>query len=228
MKVICFDLDDTLSKERLYLLSAYREIAAYAVSKVRAADRASLAEEAFAAMVDAYRQGGNAFEALNARLGLQVPVSDYLQRYRNHVPDIRLPEATEALLQALQQQGVVLGLITDGRSLQQRHKIEALGLKRFFLPENIVISEEFGSEKPCEANYRYFMERYPEAEGFVYVGDNPKKDFVAPNRLGWLTVGLRDNGENIHSQSLDFPEEFLPKVWVDTLPKFLTAVSQQR
>lgn len=224
MKVICFDLDDTLFKERLYLFSAYREIVAYAVSKISFPTETTLPESAYEVMVDTYERGKNAFEALNTLLGLQVLTSDYLQLYRNHVPDIQLPTATEELLWTLLKQGHVLGLITDGRSIQQRHKIEALGLERFFLPENIVISEEFGSEKPSEINYRYFLNRYPEAENFLYVGDNPKKDFVTPNRLGWLTVGLKDNGENIHSQSMDFLNEFLPKYWISELKQLLKLI----
>ncbi|MGM9786689.1 MAG: HAD family hydrolase, partial [Candidatus Cryptobacteroides sp.] len=88
------------------------------------------------------------------------------------------------------------------RSIQQRNKIEALGLNRWIENDDIIISEEFGSEKPALANYEYYMKRYPECCDFTYIGDNPNKDFVVPNILGWETICLIDDGRNIHKQGI--------------------------
>lgn len=223
-RVICFDLDDTLSKEIDYLKSAYREIAQYAAAPCEGcSDGVSiLAEKAYETMLEAYLRGVNAFEALNAFLGVQNPVSEYLSIYRNHVPDVRLTDEVCDVLGKLKSDGCVIGLITDGRSVQQRHKIEALGLAEFVVEEDIVISEEFGSEKPSKANYEYFMKLYPEAEEFVYVGDNPKKDFVGANALGWMTVCLLDDGRNIHKQDFEaVTEEALPKRVIESLSELV-------
>ena len=72
-EVICFDLDDTLFKEMDYLKSAYHEIAIYAtnIAKGRGVDFVS-EEKAYNVMLEAYRQEGNAFTALNESLGLEV------------------------------------------------------------------------------------------------------------------------------------------------------------
>lgn len=220
MKVICFDLDDTLYKEIDYLTSAYREIVQYAAAHclVDEDSQQRLSEEGYLQMMTAYQQGENAFAALNSRLGLHIPVSDYLTLYRNHVPKIALSDDVKRLLDVLHQEGVILGLITDGRSVQQRNKLKALGLDSYLENENIVISEEFGSEKPALANYTYFMKRYPVCRDFTYVGDNLRKDFLAPNRLGWQTVCLRDDGRNIHKQDGEgVTEEMHAKVWIDRL-----------
>ncbi len=198
MNVICFDLDDTLYKEIDFLKSAYREIALRAAQGDR-----RLADRAYTEMLQAYKDGCNAFLRLNEWLGLTIPVVDYLAMYRTHRPDIYLEEDVVATLDALKTAGHTIALITDGRSVQQRNKMAALGLNRWIDDGDIVISEEIGSEKPAEANYRWVMERHPEAERFVYVGDNPAKDFIAPNRLGWTSVCLIDNGENIHPQRFD-------------------------
>lgn len=216
MKVFCFDLDDTIYKEIEFLKSAYREIALFAAEKTNGCN-ANIGAVAYDAMLRAYYDGKNAFEVLNTIVGTPLPIEKYLDIYRNHKPDIRLDVKTERVLSTLKNTGGVLGLITDGRSAQQRHKIEALGLYRFFEETDIVISEEFGTEKPSERNYNYFMERYPKADMYVYVGDNPQKDFVAPNHLGWETVGLCDNGENIHKQNVGVPPEYLPKLWIKNL-----------
>ena len=163
MKVIVFDLDDTLTKEIDYLKSAYMEIARYAATPCSGCSDSEivLAQKAYEAMLEAYHRGENAFEVLNAFLGVQNPVSEYLSIYRNHRPEIALSEETEKVLSILKAEGCRLGLITDGRSVQQRCKIEALGLERYCDEVDIVISEEFGSEKPSLANYECFMKRYP-------------------------------------------------------------------
>lgn len=226
-KVICFDLDDTLSKEIDYLKSAYREIARYAATPCSGCSDSEivLAQKAYEAMLEAYHRGENAFEVLNAFLGVQNPVSEYLSIYRNHRPEIALSEETEKVLSILKAEGCRLGLITDGRSVQQRSKIEALALGRYFDEEDIVISEEFGSEKPSLANYECFMKRYPEATDFVYVGDNPKKDFVGANALGWMTVCLLDDGRNIHKQDFEaVSAEAQPKHKIKTLSELINLI----
>lgn len=220
MKVICFDLDDTLCKEIDYLKSAYREIAEYAAEHCRGcSDPVSvLAHKAYDVILVAYQEGQNAFDVLNSFLGLNLPIADYLFIYRNHKPKIALCEDVVRTLDALKAEGVSIGLITDGRSVQQRNKIEALGLGRWIENADIVVSEEIGSEKPAFANYEYFMKRYPECQDFTYVGDNPRKDFIAPNALGWITICLMDDGRNIHRQDFtSTPVLALPKKTIESL-----------
>ena len=220
MKVICFDLDDTLCKEIDYLKSAYREIAEYAAEHCHGCSVpvAVLAHKAYDVMIAAYQEGQNAFDVLNSFLGLDLPIADYLYIYRNHKPKIALCEDVDRTLDALKAEGVRIGLITDGRSVQQRNKIKALGLGRWIENEDVVISEEFGSEKPALANYEYFMKRYPECHDFTYVGDNPRKDFIAPNSLGWMTICLKDDGRNIHRQEFStVKEEAMAKRRIETL-----------
>ena len=223
VKVVCFDLDDTLSKEIRYLKSAYKEIAGYAARHCKGcSDPVTILEvKAYKEMLAAYHEGKNAFDRLNEFLGLSLPVKDYLVIYRNHKPSLELIPEVSDVLSDLKTSGCVLGLISDGRSVQQRNKFNALGLDQWIAPEDIVISEEFGSEKPSLTNYEYFMKRYPDAE-YTYVGDNPKKDFMAPNQLGWNTVCLLDDSENIHKQNFDsLGEEYQPKVKIDALTELI-------
>lgn len=224
MRVICFDLDDTLCKEIDYLKSAFREIAEYAAEHCRGcSDPVSvLAYKAYDVMLAAYHEGQNAFEEMNKFLGLSLPIADYLYIYRNHKPNIALSEDVVRMLDALKAEGVRIGLITDGRSVQQRNKIMALGLGRWIENADIVISEEFGSEKPALANYEYFMKRYPECLDFTYIGDNPRKDFIAPNALGWITIFLKDDGRNIHKQdSFSLSDQALPKKTIMSLKELI-------
>ena len=219
-RVICFDLDDTLCKEIDCLKSAFREIAEYSAEHCHGCSVpvAVLAHKAYDVMIAAYQEGQNAFDVLNSFLGLDLPIADYLYIYRNHKPKIALCEDVVRTLVALKAEGVRIGLITDVRSVQQRNKIEAPGLGRWIENADIVVSEEFGSEKPALANYEYFMKRYPECHDFTYVGDNPRKDFIAPNSLGWMTICLKDDGRNIHRQEFStVKEEAMAKRRIETL-----------
>ena len=76
--------------------------------------------------------------------------------------------------------------------------------------KNVIISEETGYEKPHLHNFKIIQELYPNKK-FVYIADNPSKDFLAPNLLEWDTVCLLDNGKNIHGQSFNLEKKYLPK-----------------
>jgi putative hydrolase of the HAD superfamily len=54
------------------------------------------------------------------------------------------------------------------------------------------------------------MERY-HSRTYYYIGDNPAKDFVAPNHLGWTTICLLDDGQNIHPQDFSLSQQMLPQ-----------------
>jgi putative hydrolase of the HAD superfamily len=205
--VVIFDLDDTLYHEIDYLKSAYKEISKllYGVQKLDLSE-----EEIFNKMISCYNNGGNVFsEIITVCETRNYSVSDLIQLYRNHLPTISLAPEVENLLNLFKESNVQMGLITDGRSIQQRAKINALGLQKYL--SHIIISEEFGSEKPNMKNYKSCIDFYNSKENvFYYVGDNINKDFITPNQLGWTSVCLINNGFNIHDQDIDVELEYKP------------------
>ena len=219
MKVVCFDLDDTLYAEVDYLESAYKEIVAYALEI--SGNNMLPASEVYNEMLNAYYSQQNAFECLNEILDLECDIQSYLTIYRNHKPNISLSYFAENLFCELREMGCILGVITDGRSVQQRNKIEALGINKYVDTSDIIISEEFGSEKPSMDNFRYFMNKYPYATEYIYIGDNISKDFVAPNKLGWKSFCVLDSGRNVHTQIFDIPAEYMPSFYVAGLEEIV-------
>lgn len=185
---VIFDLDDTLYNELDYLKSGYRHIAA------------SLQPDAwkllYAKMFSLYRNNLNTFDVISSEFN--VSKETLLTMYREHIPDISLSEGAGELLAAIKARGGLLGILTDGRSLTQRNKIHALGLTKVM--DKIVISEDIGSEKPDERNFKTIELQLP-ATNYYYIADNLRKDFIAPNNRGWKTIGLLDNGMNIHPDS---------------------------
>lgn len=203
-KYIVFDLDDTLTYEIDFLKSAYRDIA-LSLNK----------ENLYEIMFDKYQKGENVFEYLSNEYQVEIPT--ILEQYRNHFPNIELIDEAKEVLNHCKSNGYKLGLITDGRSVTQRNKLKALGIENWL--DKIIISEEFGSEKPNENNYLAFM--IAENCEYFYIADNPKKDFITPNKLGWKTICLLDSGKNIHKQNFDLEKMYLPQYKINSLNEIL-------
>lgn len=203
--VVVFDLDDTLYKEVTFVESGFKAVA-------RHIGNISFADE----LISWWTDGKNALESLINKYSLHLSVEELLSVYRNHLPAIELDKSTVQILDYLIANGKILGLITDGRSITQWNKIRALYLSQWIFTENIIISEEFGSSKPDVRNYQIFMSKYPDRT-YTYIGDNIAKDFLAPKALGWQTICLKDNGQNIHSQDYNMNEEYLPDITIKNI-----------
>ena len=70
------------------------------------------------------------------------------------------------------------------------------------------------------------MKRYPQAEWW-YIGDNTDKDFITANELGWLTICLKDNGQNIHQQQFSITQEKLPQKTITDLSELIELLSDR-
>ena len=203
--MLVFDLDDTLYQERDFVRSGFLRVAE-SISPERAQPTADRLLQWFDDGV------ANPFAQLIAESASELTLEALVRTYREHLPDIRLAKETRRFLQQAKDAGSPIGLITDGRSVTQRNKVRALGLVS--LVDYLVVSEEVGSSKPSPQNYRLIESRFP-GRSCVYIGDNLAKDFIAPNRLGWTTIGVRDRGFNIHPQDpTSTPEPHLPDLWV--------------
>lgn len=207
-KYIIFDLDDTLMYEIDFLKSAFKEIADFIDKKNQ--------EELFKLMLIKYHEGENVFDFLINNY-TNFSKEQLLQMYRNHFPTLFLNEGASDLLKQIKLEGHKLGLITDGRSVTQRNKLKALKIEDLF--DKIIVSEEFGSTKPDERNFKIFLEN--DIEEYYYIADNPKKDFVTPNKLGWTSICLLNQGNNIHTQNFDLEQKFLPKIIINSLSELL-------
>lgn len=211
--VVVFDLDDTLYAERDYVRSGFDAVG----RAVRAAFGLDVADELYAAF-----RAGSADPLADMITAHHLPPAlkpALLQVYRVHFPTLCLPFASAGLLERLKALSVPLALITDGRSLTQRLKLAGLGIREDFAC--LCISEEVGAEKPDPTAYRQVMAHWPEHRHFVYIADNPRKDFIAPNALGWLTIGVRHALSGIHAQVQPEDMAARPAFWVDSLSELV-------
>ena len=153
---------------------------------------------------------GRAFDDVRASFPdtRAVTVSELVEAYRSHVPDIKLSEEVRSSLVRLRAAGYEVGAISDGRPQVQAAKVAALGLKDLVDP--IVLTGEWGEEfsKPHPRGYELVEQEWRLAGSqLLYVADNPLKDFVTPNRRGWRTIRVRRPGQ-LHSDISASKAEF--------------------
>jgi len=194
---LVFDLDDTLYPERDFVRSGFRAVDRWLEERHGIRHFAPEAERVFAAGVR-----GRIFDEALGALGLaqpqiQILVPQMTAVYRAHRANLTLfPDARWALERFARSHR--LGLITDGHARTQRNKVAALGIGGAFVAAMFTDDLGRGHWKPSAAPFQRMMAALEAtADACIYVGDNPAKDFVAPNRLGWRTVRVvRAEGEH--------------------------------
>jgi putative hydrolase of the HAD superfamily len=178
--VVIFDLDDTLYSEKQYVRSGYKKIAQYLGKR-----------ELETVMWSVFEQGGKAIDEALESVNLLDRKAEALQIYREQQPDIELYPGVKELLQRIREKKKI-GIITDGRPEGQRAKLEALKIQ----VDKVIITDELGGvefRKPNEKAFR-IMQEYFEVpfRQMVYIGDNSKKDFVAPEKLGMKSIYFKN------------------------------------
>jgi HAD superfamily hydrolase (TIGR01549 family) len=95
-----------------------------------------------------------------------------------------------------------LGIVTNGTSSWQHDKIEAMGIRSFFSPESIVISEEIGFEKPAPEIYHKALSVFHiPAEETLFIGDSWLNDVVGPGNVGIESIWFNKKREEVHKYS---------------------------
>jgi len=181
---IAFDLDDTLYPESEFVLSGFLEVAEF-LSDHSEMDH----ERIFNRLRNDFERGirGDNFDRILEDIEADVKVEELVELYRSHKPDIELTTDTKYCLKKLNNRSI--SIITDGKVVKQRKKIDALGIKQ--LVDHVFVSEEFGSDgsKPSTRMFEAFLSTTgTEPENSVYIADNPAKDFIAPNTLGMRSI----------------------------------------
>ena len=232
LRAVAFDLDDTLYLERDYVRSGYRAVAEHLRRTLGTAE--AYEEHLWRSFTEG--RGAKAFQELGKSGLLPFPVAEngdctdfprvsvpaLVQVYRNHRPAIQPFPWVAPLLERLRVR-CRLGLLSDGYLPAQRLKLEALGLAHFF--DAVVWTEELGRQawKPSQEGFLHLArdlglgKRMNRRPPIAYVADNPAKDFLAPNELGWVSIQYTPPGA-IHADAAAPPEG---------KPQFVVASSEE-
>ncbi|OHB53778.1 MAG: hypothetical protein A2Y07_11445 [Planctomycetes bacterium GWF2_50_10] len=188
---VVFDLDDTLYNEIDYCRSGFQAVSSYLSAKPSYPPSATIFDAIWTQF-----SAGNYGYAFNAALdNLKLPcnqqiINELIEVYRNHKPALQLPALSRQILDNLKPK-FNLALLTDGFMPAQRLKVEALGIQSYF--GCIIYTEELGRQfwKPSPAGFERIVAHFTvDPATCVYIGDNPIKDFIAPNQLGFTTIQL--------------------------------------
>ena len=188
VEAVCFDLDDTLFDYTQYIEGGLRSAAAvvedhtgedYADELVRLYFEEDVRDGTFDHLLE--REGLADADDLPADL-----VGQLVEAYHDHDADLTPYDEADAVLSTLDD-AYHLGLVTDGRN--GRWKLDRLGFGGYF--DAVVVAPEHDlTKREADPFHRATEALGVDAERTMYVGDNPRTDFLHPNRLGMTTVRL--------------------------------------
>ena len=203
VKVVVFDLDDTLISEKGYIKSGYCHIAGIIKDRF-AMDK----NQVFDDLMSLFKVSPlNVFNRLYDKYQIEYSkevILDLVKEYRGHFPDIQFYDDVLPCLSELKRSGVKVGIITDGYSIAQRQKLKAIQADEYF--DEVIVTDELGREywKPHPKAFELMKEKFEvNFDDMIYVGDNPEKDFYISSIYPIKTVRIfRVNGVSSITKAL--------------------------
>lgn len=187
MKAIFFDLDGTL----LHFTRDYRDVLADTFRRVTG--------ESHDEWIDSYNQTffdvlgdcePNPYRQAFATVGTDYDPETFAETLREEEVEMCKPPGNADTDLARLAENYKLGVLTNGVTEWQRHKLQARGLADYF--DTIVASYEVGSHKPDTAPYRIAENRLL-ADAYAMVGDNDA-DIEGAKRASWTTYRYTEQG----------------------------------
>lgn len=207
-EAVVFDVDDTLYD----LAAPYREAYAACFAErydlpvdelfVLSRDKSDIALELLTAgKISAEDHKVLRVQWTLADFGVEVTREEALafqQAYECAQQHITLyPEARE-MLDAVARSGVPHGVISNGDAAHQRAKLMRLGLDRWVDDAHVVLSGDYGANKPSPILYEAMERKLGVAgDGVWYVGDTYETDVVGAKRAGWSCLWLDVRGRAV-------------------------------
>ena len=185
--IIVFDLDNTLYEEITYVKSGFKAVANY----LSMTYKVDASEKIYTELVQVLEEQGRGkvFDAVLRKYHLSNKkiIRKCLSVYRAHYPKISLSKVGRACLERFKKYPKYL--VTDGNKVVQTKKIKALKIDKYF--KNMMLTHNYGVQYSKPSNYCFYkILQWEKAKpkDLVYIGDNPKKDFVNLKKDGFKTV----------------------------------------
>lgn len=228
IRAVLFDLDRTLYENDEELEDWARERAQRLITRDQSEQLIRALPQFFEHIASSHDLEGRTVSSkyttsLLRRLvpGLTAPAVEFIsEMYATWLTDMKLsPDAAE-LLAALDDDGIPYGIVTNAPAIQ-KIKIGKLGLN--VRARCVLISEEFGAEKPDPAIFAAAVESIGVPCGrILFVGDSPHHDVIGAHTAGMKTAWVR--------RGRTWPEELNadpPEYIVDSLAEVIDIVNRE-
>ncbi|MDC0193582.1 HAD-IA family hydrolase [Candidatus Nitrosopelagicus sp.] len=186
IKLIAFDLDNTLYDETMYFKFSFKIITPYLKTEFNVDPKKCEKK-----LWEILKKNGKHYHHLFDDLLIEYDIKpENLQKLLFLFESVKtklslFPNVRNLLIQLKKK--YQLSMITSGIQDVQRNKINLLDIQDYFEP--IIYSSTLKHDKPDETPFRQLIKLTGiDAENIVYVGDNPFDDFLGPNNLGITTI----------------------------------------
>jgi putative hydrolase of the HAD superfamily len=190
IKLVLFDLDDTLISEYEFIKSGFSHISDLLSQKYNIEK-----EKIYRELMDLFNiDRSNIFDQWFTKKGLVVSKEYILylvNEYRNHIPKISFYDDVIPSINILKHNNIKIGIVTDGYQESQKRKLNCVKAYDYF--DKIYITDEYGKDywKPSKLIFEHIMAEYNVTNNeLVYIGDNPSKDFYISLSLGIKTIRI--------------------------------------
>ena len=113
------------------------------------------------------------------------------REYKKNQQKLQMSNITKSILELAKENNVKLGIITNGPSEHQWSKITALGVERWINRENIIVSGDYGINKPDDRIFEIMKEKLQlPNDSLYYIGDSIENDVVGANNAGWKSIWI--------------------------------------
>ncbi|URZ00963.1 Pyrophosphatase PpaX [Clostridium felsineum] len=195
IKAVIFDLDDTLYNEMDFVKEGFKCVASF-LSRKYHLDEKKLFEDILEILK--LKGRGKIFDTLCKKYNIKEDIKTLVEIYRKTSSPLQIYDDAKEVLESFNGK-YKMGVITDGKASVQWNKINNLGIEKYF--DKIIVTDDFGEKfwKPSEFAFIEMIKFLGcKACEAVYVGDNPRKDFIGARKVGLYTVRIiREQGDNM-------------------------------
>ena len=196
---LVFDVDDTLYKQIVPFENAYKSLfdmdidmeQFYLMSRYYSDVKFEASRNGEMTM-DEY----HIYRIREAAKDLGVCLSDkqalnMQKEYKKNQQKLQMSDITISILELAKKNNVKLGIITNGPSEHQWSKVKALGVEKWIDKENIIVSGDYGINKPDVRIYEIMQEKLQlPNDSLYYIGDSLENDIVGANNAGWKAIWI--------------------------------------
>lgn len=191
IKLIAFDLDNTLYDENQYFEHAIKLIGLDLEKKLHI-ESGKTEKILWKILKKKGLHYHHLFDDFLAECGLESKkyLSHLIELFKKVNKKLELFPGVRDLLTELKN-AYTLSMITNGMYEVQKNKIRLLDLESFFDP--IIFSSQINGSKLAELSFKQLLEKTKTSpKEVVYIGDNPLTDFKGANSLGIITIRVEN------------------------------------